>query len=576
MDVSLESKRKVVQVSQSLFSPRIRIEKVELQNFKGVKNGVIELNCLKTPTEKDTCSDIIGIYGQNGSGKTTLLEALHIAQLAMMGRKISFKKYGNIISQDADSARMIISFQVSNPDGSFYHLEYAFSLGIWEIVDSVSKDDSKTKNIIKNAGVAITSSAISASALATALGITSSAASTSASLSALAAASARLAGSAIAMPSIAMVGALGIVANQIMKSTGSEKETLKTEGKVRRIAIFDEVLSLSGMFNGSMVRSGPIFDTRTTETVFLPKARHKSFFPVKTAAALKELQKHKNKALINAKSFVFSDELSQLLLDQEPITEYAQIILNLKAFAIQKIRILDSRNTSDSGSDTIPLYTANHCINLRKKDSTIFLDEEGLQTLKTAIKGLNVVLQHVIPGLSLKAVRQVDIDIEDRNVRAHATGTKVTVYSVRDNVRIPLAEESAGIIRLISAMNLFAYAFVNPDVTVAIDEIDAGVYEYLLGELLLIFEEYGSGQLIFTCHNLRPMEVLNKKYICFTTTNPENRYLKPKSIRNENNLRDVYLREIVMGGQDEELYSTAKHGKIASALQKAGEIIGQE
>ena len=571
MDVSLESKRKVVQVSQSLFSPRIRIEKVELQNFKGVKNGVIEFNCLKTPTEKDTCSDIIGIYGQNGSGKTTLLEALHIAQLAMMGRKISFKKYGNIISQDADSARMIISFQVSNPDGSFYHLEYAFSLGIWEIADSVSKDDSKNKSIIKNADVAITSSAVSATALATAFGITSSAVSATALATALG-----IVAAPIVMPSIAMAGAVGIVASQIMKSTGAEKETLKAEGKVRRIAIFDEVLSLSGMFNGSMVRSGPIFDTRTTETVFLPKARHKSFFPIKTAVALKELQKHKNKALINAKSFVFSDELSQLLLDQEPITEYAQIILNLKAFAIQKIRILDSRNTSDSGSDTIPLYTANHCINLRKKDSTIFLDEEGLQTLKTAIKGLNVVLQQVIPGLSLKAVRQVDIDIEDRNVRAHATGTKVTVYSVRDNVRIPLAEESAGIIRLISAMNLFAYAFVNPDVTVAIDEIDAGVYEYLLGELLLIFEEYGSGQLIFTCHNLRPMEVLNKKYICFTTTNPENRYLKPKSIRNENNLRDVYLREIVMGGQDEELYSTAKHGKIASALQKAGEIIGQE
>jgi len=575
MDVSLESKRKVVQVSQSLFSPRIRIEKVVLQNFKGVKNGVIEFNCLKTPTEKDTCSDIIGIYGQNGSGKTTLLEALHIAKLAMMGEKIPLKKYGNIISQDSDSARMTISFQVSNSDGSFYHLEYAFSLGFWEIADSTSKDDRKTKNLIKSASNAITASAVTTSAITTALGITSSAVSVSTATSALATALG-ITGASIMMPGIALVGAAGIVASQILKSTGSEKEALKTEGKVKRIAIFDEVLSLSGMFNGSMVRSGPIFDTRTTETAFLPKARHKSFFPVKTTAVLKELQKYKSKALINAKSFIFSDELSQLLLDQGSITEYAQIILNLKAFAIQKIRILDSRDTSNSSSDTIPLYTANHCINLRKKDSTIFLDEEGLQTLKTAIKGLNVVLQQVIPGLSLKAVRQVDIDIEDRNVRAHATGTKVTVYSVRDNVRIPLAEESAGIIRLISSMNLFAYAFVNPDVTVAIDEIDAGVYEYLLGELLLIFEEYGSGQLIFTCHNLRPMEVLNKKYICFTTTNPENRYLKPKSIRNENNLRDVYLREIVMGGQDEELYSTAKHGKIASALQKAGEIIGQE
>ena len=542
-------------MSQLLFSPRIRIEKVELQNFKGVKNGVIEFNCLKSPIGKDTCSDIVGVYGQNGSGKTTLLEALHIAKLAMMGRKLPFERYENIISQGSDSARVVISFQVSNPDGSFYHLEYAFSIGIWEISESVSKENDKSKNISKFAGGAITSAAISTSALAAALGI---------------------AGSAALMPAAAVAGAAGIVANQILKSSASGKDALKNEGQIKRIAIFDEVLSLSGMFNGSMVRLGPIFDTRTTETVFLPKARQRSFFPNRTAAVLRELQSQKNKALINSKSFIFSDELSQLLLEQESITEYAKTILNLKAFAIQKIRILDSKNINTSEMDSIPLYTANRGVNISKRDSTTFLDEKGMQTLKTAIKGLNVVLQQVIPGLSLKAIRQVDIDINERNARAHSMGTKVTVYSVRDNVRIPLAEESAGIIRLISSINLFSYAFVNPDVTVAIDEIDAGVYEYLLGELLLIFEEYGSGQLIFTCHNLRPLEVLNKKYIYFTTTNPENRYLKPKNIRNENNLRDVYLREIVLGGQEEELYSTAKHGKIASALQKAGEIIGQE
>lgn len=539
---------------QSLFSPRIRLEKVELQNFKGVKNGIIEFNCLKTPTEKDTCSDIVGIYGQNGSGKTTLLEALHIAKLSMMGGRIPFDKYGNIISQGADSARMIVGFQVSNPDGSFYHLEYAFSIGVWEVSDSVSEDNNKSKNKTQTVGGAITSAALSTTLIAAALGI---------------------AGVTARFPAATLASAAGIVANQIMKASGSGKETVGAEGKVKHIAIFDEVLNLSGMFNGSMVRQGPVIDTRTTETVFLPKARHKSLFPNRTASVLKELQNCKDNALVSSKSFIFSDELSQLLLEQESITEFAQIILNLKAFAIQKLRVLESKNINSSW-DTIPLYTANRGVKIRRKDSTAFLDEEGLHTLETAIKGLNVVLQQVIPGLSLQAVRQIDVDSRERSVRADKPGTKVTVYSVRDDVRIPLAEESAGIIRLISSMNLFSYAFVNPDVTVAIDEIDAGVYEYLLGELLLIFEEYGRGQLMFTCHNLRPMEVLNKKYIYFTTTNPENRYLKPKSIRNENNLRDVYLREIVMGGQEEELYSTAKHGKIASALQKAGEIIGQE
>lgn len=541
-------------MEQTSFSTKIRIEKIELQNFKGVSNGVIEFNCLKSPVEKDTCSDILGIYGQNGSGKTTLLEALHVAKLAMMGRKIPFDKYGNIVAQGADYARMSISFQASNADGSFYHLEYAFSLGVWEISPSTTKNNGKSKNATKIAGGMINSTALSTALLATSLGV---------------------AGPAM-MPVAAVAGAAGIVAGQILKSSSAGKEVSQAEGKVKRLAIFDEVLNLSGMFNGNTVRQGPVFDTRTTETVFLPKSRQKSFFPNKTAAALKELQNHKKTALVNSKSFIFCDELSQLLLEQKSISEYAQIILDLKAFAIQKIRVLDSKMIGTSRGDVIPLYTANRGVGVKKSDSTVFLDDEGLKTLRTAIKGLNVVLQQVIPGLSLEAVRQVDIDLDDRNTRAHTPGTKVTVYSVRDNVRIPLSEESAGIIRLISSMGLFVYAFVNPDVTVAIDEIDAGVYEYLLGELLLVFEEYGSGQLVFTCHNLRPMEVLDKKYIYFTTTNPENRYLKPKNIRNENNLRDVYLREIVMGGQEEDLYAPTKHGKIASALQKAGEIIGQE
>ena len=541
-------------VEQTSFSTKIRIEKIALQNFKGVSNGVIEFNCLKSPVEKDTCSDILGIYGQNGSGKTTLLEALHVTKLAMMGRKIPFDKYGNIVAQGADYARMSISFQASNADGSFYHLEYAFSLGVWEISPSTTKNNGKSKNATKIAGGMINSTALSTALLATSLGV---------------------AGPAM-MPVAAVAGAAGIVAGQILKSSGAGKEVSQAEGKVKRLAIFDEVLNLSGMFNGNTVRQGPVFDTRTTETVFLPKSRQKSFFPNKTAAALKELQNHKKSALVNSKSFIFCDELSQLLLEQESISEYAQIILDLKAFAIQKIRVLDSKIIGTSRGDVIPLYTANRGVGVKISDSTVFLDDEGLKTLRTAIKGLNVVLQQVIPGLSLEAVRQVDIDLDDRNTRAHTPGTKVTVYSVRDNVRIPLSEESAGIIRLISSLGLFAYAFVNPDVTVAIDEIDAGVYEYLLGELLLVFEEYGSGQLVFTCHNLRPMEVLDKKYIYFTTTNPENRYLKPKNIRNENNLRDVYLREIVMGGQEEDLYAPTKHGKIASALQKAGEIIGQE
>lgn len=545
-------KGEVFIVSQTNFNPDIRIERLELQNFKGVSDGVIEFNCLKNPIEKDTRSDILGIYGQNGSGKTTLLEALHVAKLAMMGRAIPYSTFGSIIAQGTDSARMSITFQISNANGTFYHVEYAFSLAV--LVQNASPNAlSNSGDIIKAATIAGKSGekfSTTATTLATLLG-------------------------AIMIPAAA-IAVEGAVASYKLKSSGGLKDSLNMFGETKRLAVFDEVLNLSGEFHDSTIRLGAIIDTRTKDEAFLPKVRQKSFFPNKTATSMKELQKYKERLLIKSKSLIFSDEFIELLFEQDNITEYAQIILDLKAFAIQKIRVLDSKIVGTSEKEVIPLFTANRGIGIRKSDSTTFLDEEGLQTLQTAIKGINVILCQLIPGLSLEAVRQVDIDLDDRNEIVHSPGTKVTVYSVRNNVRIPLTEESAGIIRLISSIGLFSYAFVNPGVTVAIDEIDAGVYEYLLGELLLIFEEYGSGQLIFTCHNLRPMEVLDKKYIYFTTTNPKNRYLKPKSIRNENNLRDVYLREIISGGQEEDLYSATKHGKIASALQKAGEIIGQE
>ena len=69
---------------------------------------------------------------------------------------------------------------------------------------------------------------------------------------------------------------------------------------------------------------------------------------------------------------------------------------------------------------------------------------------------------------------------------------------------------------------------------------------------------------------VRPLEVIDKDFICFTTTNPENRYIRMKGIGNTNNLRSTYFREILVGEQDEELYRNTKKYKVVSAFRKAG------
>ena len=107
--------------------------------------------------------------------------------------------------------------------------------------------------------------------------------------------------------------------------------------------------------------------------------------------------------------------------------------------------------------------------------------------------------------------------------------------------------------------------------TVAIDELDSGVFEYLLGEILRILAEKGKGQLVFTSHNLRPLETLDKCFIAFTTTNPQNRYIRMNNVKTTNNLRDFYYRDIVLGEQNELVYDLTNNSEIAMAFREAGD-----
>ena len=110
----------------------------------------------------------------------------------------------------------------------------------------------------------------------------------------------------------------------------------------------------------------------------------------------------------------------------------------------------------------------------------------------------------------------------------------------------------------------------NPGITLAIDELDSNIYEHLLGELLRIMQDSGQGQLIFTSHNLRPLEVLDPSSAIFTTTNPQKRYIRPFNIKSSDNLRLHYLWNITLGSDSEELCQEINRIEIAHAMRKAG------
>ena len=150
------------------------------------------------------------------------------------------------------------------------------------------------------------------------------------------------------------------------------------------------------------------------------------------------------------------------------------------------------------------------------------------------------------------------------------TGYRIQLVSNKNSKEIPLRYESEGIKKLVSVLQLLIVVYNKPSITVAVDELDSGIFEYLLGEMLRILSEKGRGQLIFTSHNLRPLETIDKGFIAFTTTNYKNRYIRMSNVKTSNNLRDFYYRDIILGEQSESVYEPTNNSEIALAFREAG------
>ena len=175
----------------------------------------------------------------------------------------------------------------------------------------------------------------------------------------------------------------------------------------------------------------------------------------------------------------------------------------------------------------------------------------------------------MVPGLRIGVV-----DLGSTMTKDGKIAKQIQLMSLKNNKQIPFCYESEGIKKIVSVLQLLIVVYNNPSVTVAIDELDGGVFEYLLGEMLNIISEKGKGQLIFTSHNLRPLETIDKGFIAFTTTNPKMRYIRLTNVKGTNNLRDFYYRDIVLGEQSEQVYNPTHNFEIALAFREAGEAFG--
>lgn len=267
-------------------------------------------------------------------------------------------------------------------------------------------------------------------------------------------------------------------------------------------------------------------------------------------------------------SFIFHKDLRLLLQDRLSELEM-QLLHNLAIDFNRDLHVVNNQNIAPLFEERSMPFS----IHLEKTRGSIpynlkgpaLLPEDTFNVLCEVIEQSNRVLSAIIPGLTIKinVITKQTMDNGDKGVRFE-------FLSQRGERELPLRTESEGILKIISVLSVLIAVYNNPNACVVIDELDSGVFEYLLGELLTVIDEDGKGQLIFTSHNLRVLEVLAIKNLWFTTTNEERRYMQLKGIKEVNNARDVYLRAIQLGGQEEEVYKETKIFKIKRAFRKAG------
>lgn len=351
----------------------------------------------------------------------------------------------------------------------------------------------------------------------------------------------------------------------------SDETVTNTDTKVE---LFDEVLSFSFASKQEKMRKAPLIDTRT-EGLFVPKAKMRDMVGDEKEKYM-DLLVTKRLTKATSRSFIFSREMMNQYRKNCKNGNYMRLIESLYTYGHRELFVIDTEKIGLISLDALPLAFKYKKENsetvgnvLLSLDGSTLIPENIYGVVENVIKNMNIVLEQLVPGLRIGIV-----DLGSTMTQEGKIARQIQLISLKNSKAIPFRYESEGIKKIVSILQLLIVVYNNPSITVAVDELDGGVFEYLLGELLNIISEKGKGQLIFTSHNLRPLETIDKGFIAFTTTNPKMRYIRLTNVKGTNNLRDFYYRDIVLGEQSEQVYNPTNNYEIALAFREAGEAFG--
>lgn len=175
----------------------------------------------------------------------------------------------------------------------------------------------------------------------------------------------------------------------------------------------------------------------------------------------------------------------------EEFSIYKQLLSRLRYFGKYELFVIDPRCSGVISFNVLPLTVKYHedddCLLERvllPMDKVAEFESSMMPIVYNVIDNLNIVLPEIIPGVTL-SIKDYGKNTDENNVEMN----RFELNSVWEGNIIPLRYESDGIKMFISILHLLIVVYNTPAITVAVDVLDSGFFEYLLVELLRMMSE---------------------------------------------------------------------------------------
>ena len=276
----------------------------------------------------------------------------------------------------------------------------------------------------------------------------------------------------------------------------------------KELTVCHEFLSMvQGQTWGNVENENKVFETRDGKFIYLCDG----------ILDLKESIENETKNLLTFTSALFplilysshlETERKKALTSKEISFFYP--ILNALLFAIRINVYIDKKDQHYESYERV--YSLLDKINKEKTDNVeqkMLIDNEIDEIDSKSFKEYEKEIKRVFEFIKIFKPSLKDIKIDKTVNRDKYYCKKILVYpGEKKDIEVSSEFESSGVKKLIT---LFPYLnSVEKGEIVFIDEFDSNIHDVYLCKLIEYFISFANGQLIFTTHNLGPMELLDE------------------------------------------------------------------